>query len=721
MRKIFFTALCLLATAVAFAQSDTHHQILIFRNTGATDIVYTDNLKGIELSCFDKDSVEHDGYVSQVFKRINGDNIIVPIAEIDSVAFGPRRIIEAKPDVRRLTDEEASAISAFDETYIIYPSGTPTSLMVSQGETVYYDVITETLPYGLCARIGAAGTTQEGTRYDIEFLDPADVFNRYFVSEDTSETPQDTPKKTTDGETKDGATHIDLEGNINSFHYDISAGLEASMTVSESLFDALRHRYHAKVEIFVGTKLEINITSESSKNISEATVPKSLVRVQALLGLISVGVEARAFLEAVAEIALNIEETSGRFIEFEWTRENGEDTFSDVRITQPGKIDRQTKSEVLLNGEIFTGGELDFLLGGIWERTGAVAAFKLGPFIHGELGAEMLSKMSENWQPEYSMKGSLNMGLRAQLDTYWFKNISLGGAANREYFELPFKQKFDLGSVNLNLFPELPTRSTRGMAANQLEESDAPAVDVATYSETDIEIPLEVGYQLVNDLTDNVIQETMLEEPIEAHAEEPQQFYEEFILDEATAKIDHKNLRVQPIFKYAGYTIKAKPTNVAGDMVFSPLNATMHSPGQYFVTGMTPVSQSNKGELTFVEGNLLPFHFANNPYKNQRTANIISWIETSQGGSGSLPKNYLIGTWNGHCDGNDVTMNFSDENSGTYNGISFTYTLNKPSVGGLSMTLDNGKRIMMYLLDIDDTQLIVTNKAKTKIYKFNRQ
>ena len=115
--------------------------------------------------------------------------------------------------------------------------------------------------------------------------------------------PQDTPKKATDGETKDGATHIDLEGNINSFHYDISAGLEASMTVSESLFDALRHRYHAKVEIFVGTKLEINLTSESSKNISEATVPKSLVRVQALLGLISVGVEARAFLEAVAEIA----------------------------------------------------------------------------------------------------------------------------------------------------------------------------------------------------------------------------------------------------------------------------------------------------------------------------------------------------------------------------------------------------------------------------------
>ena len=313
------------------------------------------------------------------------------------------------------------------------------------------------------------------------------------------------------------------------------------------------------------------------------------------------------------------------------------------------------------------------------------------------------------------------MGLRAQLDTYWFKNISLGGAANREYFELPFKQKFDLGLIDLNLFPNLPTRSTRGTAASQLEESDAPAVDIATYSDTDIEVPLEIGYQLVNNITDNIIQETILEEPIEAHAEEPQHFYAEFILDEATAQIDHKNLRVQPIFKYAGYIIKAKPTNVAGDMVFSPLNATMHSPGQYFVTGMTPVSQSNKGELTFVEGNLLPFHFANNPYKNQRTANIISWIETSQGGSGSLPKNYLIGTWNGHCDGNDVTMNFSDENSGTYNGISFTYTLNKPSVGGLSMTLDNGKRIMMYLLDIDDTQLIVTNKAKTKIYKFNRQ
>ena len=159
-----------------------------------------------------------------------------------------------------------------------------------------------------------------------------------------------------------------------------------------------------------------------------------------------------------------------------------------------------------------------------------------------------------------------------------------------------------------------------------------------------------------------LFQEIIVKEPIEAHTEERQQFYEEFILDEVTAEIDHEDLYIQPVFKYAGYKVKAKPANISGDMVFSPINASMYSSsGGYFVTGMTPVSQCNKGEFTYVEGNLLPYRSAVNPYRNNDASKIIRWGGNQQGGGSSLSEDALIGTWEGHADGSDVIMTFSDE------------------------------------------------------------
>lgn len=494
-------------TVVTFAQSDVHHQILIFRNTGITDIVYSDNLSGIELSCFDKDSVEHDNYVSQVFKRINGDNIIVPIEEIDSVCFGPRRIIEAKPNVRRLTDQEASAISKFDETYIVYPSGTSSKLMVTPGETVYYDAMTEIMPYGLCAKIGESSVTSEGTRFDIEYLDPSDVFIQYFVSEDSSETPDNKGTRVREDEVKNTFTNIHLGGESSLFKFDANAALNLGMKVSEVVFAPIKKHYHAKLELQLGAKFESDFKTGGVglQKYYKANDPISLIKIPCAGGVLSAGLETRGFIEAVIEIALNAEHNIGKFIEFEWTRKDGKNEFSDLKITDSGKIGQEIKNEAVLNGELFVGAELDFLISGLWERFGAAAAVKAGIFAKGEFGFEALSKLNKEWEDEIFAKCDFMWGVRAQLDTYLYENLSFGGASNREYSELPFKQKFDLNVQEVNLFPDLSIRSTRGQEANKLEESSKPVIDLASYNDTKIEVPLKVDYQLVDKRNEEII------------------------------------------------------------------------------------------------------------------------------------------------------------------------------------------------------------------------
>ena len=83
---------------------------------------------------------------------------MIPIADIDSVAFGSRNTVRAKNNVRRLTDSEADAIEMFDDTKLQYKEGTASSLIVKAGEKVYYDKITDVLPYGLCASVKSVGT-----------------------------------------------------------------------------------------------------------------------------------------------------------------------------------------------------------------------------------------------------------------------------------------------------------------------------------------------------------------------------------------------------------------------------------------------------------------------------------------------------------------------------------------------------------------------------------
>ena len=84
-----------------YAQTE-NDQLLVFRNTGEVNLLYSNEIDSVVCSVYDKDSVVHDEFVTQVFYT-QDTTLVVPIAEIDSVAFGSRNIVEYKDNVRLLS------------------------------------------------------------------------------------------------------------------------------------------------------------------------------------------------------------------------------------------------------------------------------------------------------------------------------------------------------------------------------------------------------------------------------------------------------------------------------------------------------------------------------------------------------------------------------------------------------------------------------------------
>lgn len=131
--RIVTLLLAVCASIGLVAQDGKGTKILVFRNSGEINVFNSDSISKVELSVFDADSVEHSDYVSHVFYHMSRQPMVIPLTDIDSVAFGVRNIIEPKKGVRKLSDEEAEGISSFDGEILAYDS----RLKLTAGEIVY--------------------------------------------------------------------------------------------------------------------------------------------------------------------------------------------------------------------------------------------------------------------------------------------------------------------------------------------------------------------------------------------------------------------------------------------------------------------------------------------------------------------------------------------------------------------------------------------------------
>lgn len=506
-KTLIITALISLAFGYMTAQSASEsRQILVFRNTGEINVLQSGEISKIELSRFDNSDVEHDEYVSQIFYRNDDTRLIVPLAEIDSVAFGVRNYVVPKPQMRRLTDDEASAISSFDGVSIRYAQNTASSLIVKAGEYVYYDAMTKTLPYGLCAHIKSVSTDNGVSVATLEELDPADAFEKYLYTGEE----EVSLRKSASRAIVDDEPHIFNVGipatEINGTKLQLEAKVELKAEFTNVVVDIPRHYYHANIKLSLNPELLMKISSDKLKEVNHEGKNISPITIPVAGKLLSIDLPFCAFIDLAADLGLEWKYSTEFSAEIEWTRQNGKDTYSNLELKGQKDNGFENKIEMHLNGEIFAGVKADLKMNILFDRLGAGAELKFGPAVEGELSLGVIERLSEKYDKDAYAKGQLRTALKAKGRTYVYHREHWGfGSIKKTY--LPFEPSAKLNLTSLNLFPEFSAKAVLARCTEPLVQtpSRSEAIDISVYTTTDTEIPLTIGFELADSATDETI------------------------------------------------------------------------------------------------------------------------------------------------------------------------------------------------------------------------
>lgn len=724
-RLLLFIAAFASVTISILAESDEHEQILVFRKSGVTNIFYSDKVARIELTNLDADSVEHDDIVSQAFVCSDGSAVIVPIADIDSVAFGSRNKIKVKESVRRLTDEEADAIEEFDATSLRYKSGTNSSLIVKEGEKVYYDKITEVLPYGLCALVKNIETKNGITVASIDYLSPEYIFDEYFLSGDDVPAKSRALVEADDYDLKkydfdlpeiewDG---INAKGNVK-----LTSGIKAD----DIVYDPWNHYYHARITVYISPELKFAFEATESGEMKFATDPMPVrLRIPTAMGALAVVVELGGFLDFKAEAGVDYEYKSEYKVVFEWERKDGQNTFHKPVFTKNILGDMEQKVQCYLNGELFLGVLTDIGINVLFDRLGAGAQIKLGPALTAEFDLGVINKLSTEYSQEMYGKAALTLSAKLDMETYTYHLTNwLFGKQNRT--KLPFEVEIPYEIGTLNLFPEFHTRSTVGREQGAFVSTPdrAKAIDVATYSEKPVETEIEIGFEIADSQTDATIKQVWSEDNSDillAKNDKAQSFNTEFPLRDELKDVNPDNIVVRPIFKYRDKVIKSASVTPLSGMFLSPVIYHGNRSARYIVSGQPFVNQSNIDETTYHEGNILPVVEKNSKYGHKKAATTVEFFEVDIPGSTGVPRNSILGSWTGNVMGENIVMEFIDDSTGRYGDIPFTYRVNSPQKGGISIKMENGSTITFLVLELDSSTMKIAPLSSKKQFTLSRQ
>lgn len=705
-----------------YAQDTEGSKILVFRNTGEITIFNSDSIAKVELSVFDSDSIAHDEFISQVFHYKNSSSVAIPIAEIDSVAFGYRNIIEPKKGVRRLTDEEAEAISSFNGETIIYDS----RLSLAPGETIYYDRITENLPLGLCAKVGIVADESNGHKATVTVCNPKDIFDRYLMTGDSS-SDIITSRKKAEGYDNEILKLSLPEYENGGVKVDGYIELTFRAELANVVRDVVNDYFHADIRLSASPKLEFNVTSDDSGgfNLDLPENIKPRVSFPFLWGAFNLGVTFDAFLDFMAEAGISYELEQDHAIVIEWTRNKGKNTFGKPTIESQQLNEATQKIEAHLNGELFLGPKFDISLNMAMDIAGVGIELKAGPKLEGEFSLGLISQLAEKYDEEAYGKANIYIKGGAKLETYeshrTWKNPKLF-----EKNKLPFEAEAFIDFYTLNLFPEFHSKAVLGRATAPIVQTgkEPEAISVSSFTETQLPYPLDISFEIADKNTDETLAETEVTSTLEKDQKDYQTVFGEVILPSTLGKIEKDAIVARPVINYKGHKIKAAPVNASGDMIMTPNICSLTGRSAYFVSGMTPVSQHTFGETTYIEGNLVGYGVKCDPRYKKRKFKMYELIDLSEPNkcTGSHGSSYsLLADWKGIIAKEEVLFTFAEGGKGYYNNMPFTYKCNSPQKGWISIQLSDGSRISFSVVDISDDTLTIIMKGSDEEIILSRQ
>ncbi len=703
MKRLLYTMFVLLCAQGIAAQNE-EEQVLVYRNNGEINLFFAHELDSIVPSYYDADSIQHEGIVSQAFCTPDSAYLI-PLNEIDSVAFGARNEVEYHKDVRVMTAEDSLWIIRYDGSNIYYKKNTPSNILPHKGEKLFYGKQDDLFPIGLVAKVDDVTLVNDEYKVAVSNVEINEIFSKLFYAGSIHEQGKAIKKAKAKANPN---FHRDLTFAINPSE-NVSFGVDADFSVTGRVVaNPLIDYYHLEGDI--ETEIDVNCAILIENGVGDKELSFVSPEFEVALGtyalIFTPNLSISAFIDVNAELSANLKTTRKIKQHFDYTRRFRQDP--EFHVTQPEGDDLGTSSrvEIICKGELYYGVQSVFDMRVIGELVGGRLKAKLGPSFQGEIGMTYLAQASNEYNPEIYGGAKLSSCIKVSAEgTVYTQNIFTGLENERSIFKtaIPFRE------AELNLFPHFfQTRAVQDIT------KDKEGISVATKSDNIIPCTLETGFELVDE-NDNVLDSVFTAE-IVADSAEVQGVSESF--DLASIPKEHGELRVRPVFHYAGYTIPAEFANVICDANIQPVVFNLSNGHTRIVSGAPYIGYAKDETTTYIAGPYIPIHVTDTVFNTKPNIFQGSYIETEQ--------YELFGTWKGSEAGKEVSYTFNEDYSGTFineaQTLTFKYEVNSPQSGQISIHFDEDKGSKtLYVTYINDTTIRYRTAPESETFVMEKQ
>ena len=278
----------------------------------------------------------------------------------------------------------------------------------------------------------------------------------------------------------------------------------------------------------------------------------------------------------------------------------------------------------------------------------------------------------------------------------YYRSIFEKEAREHAFFQL--QNKFFERS--LDLFPRFA--HTRAVAATTEQEQEITVATQADNTQGRLLSSVETGFELVD--KDNKVVDSIFVGPVSATENTVQGLQSAFSLPQDGVKLDE--LRVRPVFHYAGYTVSHASAGVLKDMFVQPMVASHTNGVVTALTGIPVQGQAQNDSTLFVAGPWLPVAPVDSVFSGYKPGG-------GTGGQGITPgqaltteqKDWLLGTWSGTEMDHAVEYTFEADGKGQLkldnNATDFTYQTDQPQSGRIVLYLDGQKQAkVLYMVEI---------------------
>lgn len=667
-KRLIASVLLSASFALASAQND-NDQLLIFRNTGETNLLWQSQLDSITFTDTDTLGNVYQEPYAQIFHTTD-TTLYVPIAEIDSVCFGTRNEIEYHDDVRLLTDEKDICwIISFDGDKIFYRKDTPNDVLPKMGEKVYYAQLTETFPCGLCAQVTDVTTRNEDIAVAITGVENTEIFSKFFFAGTT----EDLPKFMTRAGDVDRAEPVIFTLPLGDYG-EITTDGSLSVRSDNLVLDIFKHYYHAdlRVETSVGFGYKATAKESSSGNWERNYVS---VKLPTVAGVFVPTLNIGLFADFNAEMALDYFMVRKNTTHIIWTRKDGKQTFDIKPSNEPKSQQNQANIEVILDGSIYAGIALGIDFNLIGDIVGARAMAKYGVELSGELSIGILNDLSQEYSVEPYHSAELGVKNLLRFEGYALHRSGwLWGDV--EVYKFVEYSMPPLWENKIHLFPQY--ENPRAVKQTPMAREVSTAAKVVK----PIASKVETGFQLLN--KNNEIIDSLFVKTIETSTFNTDSI--QTVDAEIPVPVENKedSLLVRPVFHYRGHTIPFRTISIAQDPNIQPIIFAGGNGVVTYVSGIPIVGNVKRDSTTYHIGPFLPLavydkdFYETSPYPHT----FADFIDNDS--------NNVYGTWTGDVEEISLELALNEDGTGSLKendgeSTPFTYKLNYPQSGRVTL------------------------------------